>query len=156
MKRYLILSLLAIAKLSFAAPPEGLSFWAYSYCQTPEEQEQEQCAPFSAELTVLYKDDQICGEISESWFPKSPSAWFFSSNFRKDGVVKFTDSFQENEKDSGLATLKFSDTEAEWKVLKSPYGGLVGDASKLKRQEPSGYNPASCAEAKRFWVLPVE
>lgn len=151
MKLSLILLLLVIAKSSFATPPEGLSYWVYSYCETPDIQERDQCAPFRAELIVLYKEGKICGRILESWFPKSSSARFISSNYNEGGTLKFADSFQENEQDFGLATLTFSDTEAEWKVLESPRGGLVGGASDLQRQAPRGRNPASCDEAIKLW-----
>lgn len=155
MKRYLMLSLLAVAGLSFASPPEGLSFWAYSYCHTPEIQEREQCSPFSADMTVLYRDGQICGEIAESWFFKSPRAGFFSSDFRNGGVVKFADSFQEDKEAYGSASLKFSEAGAAWKVLQSPPGGLVGNVSELMREERSGDFPASCDEVVKLWSLPV-
>ena len=150
--------LLVIAKASLAAPPDGLSFWEFSSCETPEIQERMQCNPYSAELTVLYNNGKICGWIDQSWFNKSPSAGFIATNYYKNELVKFADSFQENERDFGWAILRFTGTGVEWKVLKSPRGGMVGDVSELRRVQEHGVTelhiPTSCAKLKEMTGAP--
>lgn len=89
----------------------------------------------------------VCGVIEQSYFPKSPSAWFKGKVFREAVLVKFVDSFQEREDDYGWARISLSEsTSLSWEILRSPQNGMVSDQASLKRDTGTESSNATKAE----------
>lgn len=152
MKATLALSAL-LASSAFGALPAGISGWSIAECQTAEEQDRNRCARFWAEVVILRLDSEVCGFIAESWSPKSPRGWFAGTIVGEQALLKFVDSFQEGENETGTAVLVPRHGGVEWRVVQSPPNGLLSSTGLMRRDREAEASvdpkPTSCAEFER-------